>query len=63
MSEIRNSNLLGKITILIMVIFVVNTALALDGSGTEQDPWLIQRVGCDISHHFDYHGIPMDGRR
>jgi len=40
----RNSNLLGKITILIMGIFVVNTALALDGSGTQEDPWRIKSL-------------------
>ena len=38
----RSSNLLRKITILVMGIFVVNTALALDGAGTEQDPWRIE---------------------
>jgi len=40
----RSSNLLGKITVLVVVGLCVNTALALDGSGTEQDPWLIQSL-------------------
>ncbi len=40
----RNSNLLGKITVLVIVSFVVNTTLALDGSGTEQDPWRIKSL-------------------
>jgi hypothetical protein len=40
----RSSNLLGKITILIIVCLCVNTTLALDGSGTEQDPWRIRSL-------------------
>jgi len=40
----RSSNLLGKITILLMVSFVVNTATALDGSGTQEDPWRIKSL-------------------
>ena len=44
MSEIRNSRLLGKITILVMLGFVVNTAFALDGSGTQEDPWRIKSL-------------------
>ena len=40
----RSSNLLGKITVLVMVSFVVNTALALDGSGTQEDPWRIKSL-------------------
>jgi hypothetical protein len=50
MSEIRNSSLLRKITIffviccLVMGSLCLNTAAALDGSGTEQDPWLIQSL-------------------
>jgi hypothetical protein len=41
----RNSNLLGKITFLVVVGLCVNTALALlDGSGTQEDPWLIQSL-------------------
>jgi hypothetical protein len=50
MSEKRNSNLLGKITVLIVTCclvvgsFVVNTAAALDGSGTQEDPWRIKSL-------------------
>ena len=50
MSEKRNSSLLVKITILFVICclvmgsFVVNTALALDGSGTEGDPWRIESL-------------------
>ena len=46
----RISNLLGKITIFFVICclvigsFVVNTAVALDGSGTEQDPWRIKSL-------------------
>jgi len=40
----RNSNLSGKITILVIVFLCVNTTLALDGSGTEQDPWRIKSL-------------------
>ncbi|NIP24703.1 MAG: hypothetical protein GWN67_29215 [Phycisphaerae bacterium] len=41
----RNSNQVGKITILVMVFLCVNTAVALlDGSGTQEDPWLIQSL-------------------
>ena len=44
MCRARISNLLGKITILVMLGLCVNTALALDGSGTEQDPWRIKSL-------------------
>ena len=50
MVKARSLNLLGKITVLIVIFclvmgsFVVNTAVALDGSGTEQDPWRIKSV-------------------
>lgn len=49
MSGMRISNLLRKITLVVVCClgscsFVVNTAAALDGSGTEQDPWLIQSL-------------------
>ena len=50
MSEKRNSRLLGKITVvvviscLVMGSFVVNTAMALDGSGTQEDPWRIKSL-------------------
>jgi hypothetical protein len=40
----RISNLLGKITMLVMVGLCVNTALALDGSGTQEDPWRIKSL-------------------
>ncbi len=40
----RISNLLRKITVLVMVGLCVNTAVALDGSGTQEDPWLIQSL-------------------
>ncbi len=44
MVRARISNLLGKITILVMGSFVINTAVALDGSGTQEEPWLIQSL-------------------
>lgn len=50
MSGTRISSLLGKITILLIICCLitvglcVNTALALDGSGTEQDPWRIESL-------------------
>jgi hypothetical protein len=44
MCGMRISRLLGKITILVIVGLCVNTAVALDGSGTEEDPWLIQSL-------------------
>jgi hypothetical protein len=40
----RSPNLLGKITVLVIVGLCVNTALALDGSGTQEDPWLIKSL-------------------
>ena len=40
----RRSSLLGKITILAIVGLCANTAAALDGSGTEQDPWRIESL-------------------
>ena len=40
----RSSNLIGTITIFVMVSFVVNTALALDGSGTQEYPWRIKSL-------------------
>ncbi|MHC4088199.1 MAG: GLUG motif-containing protein [Planctomycetota bacterium] len=42
MVRARNSNLLGKVTVLVMAGLCVNTALALDGSGSQQDPWRIK---------------------
>ncbi len=50
MNEKGNSSLLGKITVvlviccLVMGSFVVNTAAALSGSGTQQEPWRIQSL-------------------
>ena len=50
MCETRKSNLLGRITVLVAICclvmgsFVVNTAAALDGSGTLENPWLIQSL-------------------
>jgi len=44
MCETRISSLIGKITVLVMLGLCVNTALALDGSGTEQDPWRIKSL-------------------
>jgi hypothetical protein len=44
MCRARISGLWGKITVLVMVGLCVNTAAALDGSGTEQDPWLIHTL-------------------
>jgi hypothetical protein len=66
MSIARNSNLLGKVTILVMVIFVVNTAVALDGSGTEEEPWLIQSLDdfndftADANYWDDYTRLETD---
>jgi hypothetical protein len=40
----RSSSLLGRITILVMVVLCVNTAVALDGSGMQEDPWRIQSL-------------------
>ena len=62
----RNSNLLGKITILVMVGLCVNTALALDGSGTEQDPWRIKSLEdfndfvADANYWDDYTRLETD---
>ncbi|MHC4641433.1 MAG: GLUG motif-containing protein [Planctomycetota bacterium] len=44
MVRARISNLLGKITILVIVGLCVNTALALDGSGTQEEPWRIEAL-------------------
>jgi len=50
MVRARSSNLLGRITVLIicclvMVGLCLNTALALDGLGTQEEPWRIQSLG------------------
>jgi hypothetical protein len=72
MSETRNSSLLGKFTVLFVICclvigsFVVNTAVALDGSGTEQDPWLIQSLedfndfAADANYWDDYTRLETD---
>ncbi len=50
MSEIRNSNLLERVTVLIIICCLVmgslcvHTTLALSGSGTEVDPWRIKSL-------------------
>ena len=62
----RNSNLLGKITILVMVGLCVNTALALDGSGTQEDPWRIKSLedfndfAADANYWDDYTRLETD---
>ena len=68
----RISNLLGKITIffviccLIMGSFVVNTAVAFDGSGTQEDPWRIQSLddfndfASDANYWDDYTRLETD---
>ena len=72
MVRARSSSLLGKITILfvicclVMSCFVVNTAAALDGSGTEQDPWRIQSLedfndfAADANYWDDYTRLETD---
>ncbi len=50
MVKARSLGLSGKITLLVaicclvMVVLCVNTAVALDGTGTQEDPWLIQSL-------------------
>ncbi len=72
MSEKRNSSLLGKVTVLIVICclvmgsFVVNTAVALDGSGTEGDPWRIESLddfndfAADANYWDDYTRLETD---
>jgi hypothetical protein len=66
MSEIRNSSLFWKITVLIMVVLCVNSAVALDGSGTQQDPWRIQSLedfndfAADANYWDDYTRLETD---
>jgi hypothetical protein len=66
MVRARISNLLGKITILVMVGLCINTAVALDGSGTQEDPWLIQSLGdfnefaADANYWDDYTRLETD---
>ena len=40
----RSSSLLGKITVLVLFVLCVKTAVALDGSGTQEDPWRIKSL-------------------
>jgi hypothetical protein len=68
----RISNLLGKITILFVICylvmgsFVVNTALALDGLGTHEDPWRIESLAdfnefaADDNYWDDYTRLETD---
>lgn len=64
----RISGLLGRttITILVMVGLCVNTAVALDGSGTEQDPWRIESLtdfnefAADANYWDDYTRLETD---
>jgi hypothetical protein len=66
----RISNLLGKITIFFviccLIILCVNTAMALDGSGTQEDPWLIQSLddfndfAADANYWDDYTRLETD---
>ena len=68
----RSSNLLGKVTIffviccLVMVGLCVNTAVALDGAGTQEDPWLIQSLedfndfAADANYWDDYTRLETD---
>jgi hypothetical protein len=50
MVKARNSNLLRKITVLFVICYLVmgsffiNAAMALDGSGTQEDPWRIKSL-------------------
>jgi len=72
MSEKRKSILLGKVTVLIVVCcllmgrFFINTALALEGSGTQEDPWLIQSLedfndfAADPNYWDDYTRLQTD---
>ena len=62
----RDSNLLGKITVLIIVGLYVNTTLALDGSGTEENPWRIKSLAdfddfaADVNYWDDYTKLETD---
>jgi hypothetical protein len=66
MAIARSSGLLGKITILVLVGLCVNTAVALDGSGTEENPWLIQSLedfndfAADANYWDDYTRLETD---
>ena len=62
----RNSNLLGKVVVLVIVGLCVNTALALDGSGTQEDPWRIKSLedfndfAADANYWDDYTRLETD---
>ena len=72
MAKARSSNLWGKITILLiiccfgMVGLGVDTALALDGSGTQEDPWRIKSLAdfndyaSDANYWDDYTRLETD---
>jgi len=72
MSETRNSSLLGKITVAFVICYIgtvglcLNTAMALDGSGVEGDPWLIQSLedfnefAADANYWDDYTRLQTD---
>jgi hypothetical protein len=68
----RSSKLLGKITVLIVICCLVmgslciDTAVALDGSGTQEEPWLIQSLenfndfAADANYWDDYTRLETD---
>ena len=72
MSGTRKSGLLGRIAIVLVICCVVmvglcvNTAVALDGSGTQEDPWLIQSLedfndfASDANYWDDYTRLETD---
>jgi hypothetical protein len=70
MSSAGISNLCGKITVLVvflgMVGLCVDTALALSGSGTQEEPWLIQSLAdfdefaADPNYWDDYTRLETD---
>ena len=72
MNRMEISNLPGKITVLIVICcllmgsFVVNTALAFEGSGTQEEPWLIQSLedfndfAADANYWDDYTRLETD---
>ena len=67
MSRVRHSNQWGRITILVTVLLIASSAaLALSGSGTEADPWLIQSLAdfdefaSDANYWDDYTRLETD---
>ena len=72
MSETRNSNLLWKITVVVLFCCLVmgslclNTALALTGVGTQEEPWRIQSLAdfdefaADANYWDDYTRLETD---